>query len=280
MESARIARCSYGAVTVVIALFEHSKYADICNEMCLRFKELKIGTFELTYSLPEHPNCLLQSDMDVHLMLMCLSMLKSSFVDISVKDLLSSNNKDGNHATFNHAAPNHTPYSHAVSNHAAPDHAASNDATSDHAAVIMERLIMQRLELLIMHSSNDVISNRAASNDAISNHATCGDAIYNHAASSSCMLDSGAFDGNEHLRTSRFHEGETLLSQGWKEYINNVGQKFEGGVAEFRNKLCKYAFATGFRFAFVKKKKNMLLLNVLRRSQMDVIGVYMLQCVS
>ncbi|BFG34699.1 hypothetical protein CerSpe_209720 [Prunus speciosa] len=285
MESARIARCSYGAVTVVIALFEHSKYADICNQMCLRFKELKIGSFELTYSLPEHPNCLLQSDMDVHLMLMCLSMLKSSFVDISVKDLLSSNNEDGNHAMSNHAAPNHTPYSHAVSNRAAPDHAASNHATSDHAAVdhgasnhatpgapnhAMSADAMSNhttsndatsnhlasSDAISNHTaSNDVISNHAASNDAISNRAACGDAISYHAASSSCKLDSSAFDENEHLGTSRFHEGETYLSQGWKEYINNVGQKFEGGVAEFRNKLCKYAFATGFRFAFVKNEK-------------------------
>ncbi|CAN6719046.1 unnamed protein product [Malus baccata var. baccata] len=84
MEIARIARCSYRAVTVVFALFEHSKYANICKEICLRFKKLTVRSFELTYSLPEHPTCLLQSDMD------------SSFVDISVKDLVSSNNKDGN----------------------------------------------------------------------------------------------------------------------------------------------------------------------------------------
>ncbi|KAI5335889.1 hypothetical protein L3X38_026023 [Prunus dulcis] len=254
MESARIARCSYGAVTVVIALFEHSKYADICHEMCLRFKELKVGSFELTYSLPEHPNCLLQSDMDVHLMLMCLSMLKTSFVDISVKDLLSSNNEDGNHGTSNHAAPNHTTYSHAVSNRAAPDHAASNDATSDHAAVDHGASNHATPGAPNHALSADAMSNHTTPNDATSNHAASSDAISNHAASSSCMLDSSAFDENEHLGTPRFHEGETFLSQGWKEYINNVGQKFEGGVVEFRNKLCK-------------------------RSQMDVIGVYMLQCV-
>ncbi|CAL2264952.1 unnamed protein product [Prunus armeniaca] len=230
MESARIARCSYGAVTVVIALFEHSKYADICNEMCLRFKELK----------------------------------------------------DGNHATSNHAGPDHAPYSHAVSNRAAPDHAASNDATSDHAAVdhgasnhatpgapnhALSAGAMSNhttsndatsnhaasSDAISNHTaSNDVISNHAASNDAIFNHAACGDAISNHVASnhlasSSCMLDSSAFDENEHLGTSRFHEGKTYFSQGWKEYINNVGQKFEGGVVEFRNKLCKSQIEVNMR---------------------------------
>ncbi|KAL6276386.1 hypothetical protein ACE6H2_019987 [Prunus campanulata] len=65
MESARIARCTYRSLTVVIALSENSKYLDICNEICLRFKELKVGSFDLTYSLPDHPNCLLQSDMDL-----------------------------------------------------------------------------------------------------------------------------------------------------------------------------------------------------------------------
>ncbi|BBH02543.1 EF-TU receptor [Prunus dulcis] len=204
MESARIARCSYGAVTVVIALFEHSKYADICHEMCLRFKELKVGSFELTYSLPEHPNCLLQSDMDVHLMLMCLSMLKTSFVDISVKDLLSSNNEDGNHGTSNHAAPNHTTYSHAVSNRAAPDHAASNDATSDHAAVDHGASNHATPGAPNHALSADAMSNHTTPNDATSNHAASSDAISNHAASSSCMLDSSAFDENEHLGTPDF----------------------------------------------------------------------------
>ncbi|KAM1751061.1 hypothetical protein FF1_009174 [Malus domestica] len=306
MESARIARCSYRAVTVVIDLLEHSKYADICKEICLRFKQLTVGSFELTYSLPEHPNCLLQSDMDVHLMLMCLSMLKSSFVDISVKDLVSSNNEDGNiaapnpppqcRAVCNYAASDQTPHthSHAVSNHEACDHDATNHATTDHLAsdqaasnhatpgapnhaapgapnrtlsddatsnlaasnnapssdATSNHAASHRAAFIDVISNHDVsnheVSNHVAFDDVISNHASCDDVISNHLASSSCMLDS----------ISRFQESDTHLSQGWKEYIDHVGQKFEAGATGFRTKLCMYAFAMGFRFAYVKNDKD------------------------
>ncbi|CAN6692165.1 unnamed protein product [Malus baccata var. baccata] len=185
MEGARIARCSYRAVTVLIALAEHTKYGDVYKEICSRFKDLKAGSFELTYSLPEHPTCLLQSDMDATLMLMCFSMLKISFVDLLVKDVVISNNEDG-------------------------DHTASNQAASNHEA-----------------------SNRAATN---------------HVASSSCMVDICAIDENEHLDNSG-------LSQGWKEYISHEGQKFMGGVHEFRRKLRKYAVGMGFSFVYLSNKK-------------------------
>ncbi|XP_050109579.1 uncharacterized protein LOC126588521 [Malus sylvestris] len=192
MESARIARCKYRSLTVVIALSENSKYVDIYNEICLRFKELKVGSFELTYSLPEHPNCLLQSDMDVNMMLLCLKVLKSNFIDILVKDLLSSNNEDDdqNQEESHHAASNHT-------------------------------------------ISNNEVSNRTAP--------------------FSCTLENqSAIDENELLRV----EGDKrFLPQDWKEYISHVGQRFEGGVTEFRNKLIKYAAQMRFRLVYAKNDK-------------------------
>ncbi|CAL2264962.1 unnamed protein product [Prunus armeniaca] len=227
MESARIARCSYRAVTVMIALSEHSKYVDICNEICLRFKELKVGSYELTYSLPEHPTCLLQSDMDMHLMLMCLSMLKISFVDILVKDLVSSNNEDGDHTTSNQAASNHESSNHSASNHKASNHSASNHA----------------------------VSNQEASNLSASNHV----------ASSSCMVENSAIDENEHLDNSRLHESIAYLSEGWKEYINHEGQKFVGGVIEFRNKLRKYAVGMGFRFVYQSNDKSRVIADCFKK---------------
>ncbi|CAN6557189.1 unnamed protein product [Malus baccata var. baccata] len=192
MEGARIARCCYRAVTVLIALAEHTKYGDVYKEICSRFKDLKAGSFELTYSLPEHPTCLLQSDMDVTLMLMCLSMLKISFVDLLVKDVVISNNEGD-------------------------DHTASNQAASNHEA-----------------------SDRAATN---------------HAVSSSCMVENCAIDENEHLDNSGLHESNKYLSQGWKEYISHEGQKFMGGVDEFRGKLGKYAVGMGFRFVYLSNDK-------------------------
>lgn len=55
------------------------------------------------------------------------------------------------------------------------------------------------------------------------------------------------------------------LCQGWKEYINHVGQKFEGGAAEFRNKLCKYAFEIGFRVHYVRNDRTRVIAECLKK---------------
>ncbi|KAL6285599.1 hypothetical protein ACE6H2_009989 [Prunus campanulata] len=50
-------------------------------------------------------------------------------------------------------------------------------------------------------------------------------------------------DGNTHTTEDDFigkyaaPSGHTYLSHSWKNYINHVGQKFTGGVIEFREKL-------------------------------------------
>ncbi|KAI5343656.1 hypothetical protein L3X38_011532 [Prunus dulcis] len=57
---------------------------------------------------------------------------------------------------------------------------------------------------------------------------------------------------NEYLGKYAAKEGRLYLSHEWKTYIREVGQKYAGGVTEFRIKLCKYAFEKGFRFIYVK----------------------------
>lgn len=75
----------------------------------------------------------------------------------------------------------------------------------------------------------------------------------NRPAPLSCTLEShSAIDENELLRV----EGDNrFLSQDWKEYISHVGQRFEGGVTEFRNKLIKYAAQMRFRLVYAKNDK-------------------------
>ena len=51
------------------------------------------------------------------------------------------------------------------------------------------------------------------------------------------------------------HNEKVLLTDGWSNGIVEVGQKFEGGVADFRNALCKYAIEVGFQFHYVKNEK-------------------------
>lgn len=254
METATIAKCSYRTVTLVIPLFEHTKYADMRNEISSRFEELEVGGFELTFSIPEHPNIMLESDMDMHMMLMFLSMVKSRFVDILVKDLESSKKEDVARAVSGQAADNP-----AFSDHAASDHSASNCAAFNNTA---SDLAVPNHEMSNDAASNHATFDHAAFDPALPKHATSNIqspipaisdfAASNHVSSSSCMVESKFIDENEYLGNSGVHEGNAYLSQGWKEYINHVGQKFEGGAAEFRNKLCKYAFEMGFRIRYLR----------------------------
>ncbi|CAL9018244.1 unnamed protein product [Prunus brigantina] len=58
-------------------------------------------------------------------------------------------------------------------------------------------------------------------------------------------------EGDTHTAENNFigkyaaPSGHTYFSHSWKNYINHVGQKFTGGVIEFREKLCKYAIEEG-----------------------------------
>ena len=51
------------------------------------------------------------------------------------------------------------------------------------------------------------------------------------------------------------HPEKALLSAPWKNGITHVGQKFMGGVKDFRIVLSKYAVESGFEYVYVKNDK-------------------------
>ncbi|KAL7180541.1 hypothetical protein ACSBR1_043692 [Camellia fascicularis] len=57
------------------------------------------------------------------------------------------------------------------------------------------------------------------------------------------------------LSSSCRHKEKVLLSAGWVVSTTHVGQKFEGGIVEFRNALSKFSIECGFEFIFVKNDK-------------------------
>ncbi|KAB2608374.1 hypothetical protein D8674_011542 [Pyrus ussuriensis x Pyrus communis] len=206
--------------------------------------------------------------MDVHLMLMCLSMLKSSFIDISVKDLVSSNNEDGNHAASNHppqsrvisnyASFDQAPHSHAVSNHATPYHLASDYAASNHVTLEAPNHathVAPTRGLSGDATSNQATSNNATSSDATSNHAAShhasfiNDVIYNHDASNDEVSNHVAFGDviSNHATCDDVISNHLASSS----YMLDSISKFQEsdahmGATEIRTKLCMYAFAMGF----------------------------------
>ncbi|KAM0966737.1 hypothetical protein ACFX14_022380 [Malus domestica] len=74
-------------------------------------------------------------------------------------------------------------------------------------------------------------------------------------------------DGNEYLGKYATPGGKVYMSNSWKTYINHVNQGFEGGVEEFRDKLCKYAVEMGFTFVYVKNDRERV--TALRKSETE-----------
>ena len=66
--------------------------------------------------------------------------------------------------------------------------------------------------------------------------------------SASAVFDEEDYFGEPYRTT----EGKVYFSREWSDYIKEVGQKFRGGVVDFREKLLKYAIEVGFRFVYVK----------------------------
>ncbi|KAI8559412.1 hypothetical protein RHMOL_Rhmol04G0171700 [Rhododendron molle] len=52
------------------------------------------------------------------------------------------------------------------------------------------------------------------------------------------------------------HQDRALLSDGWRHYIKEVNQKFEGSAVEFPDKLAKFAIFDGFEYSFAKNEKD------------------------
>ncbi|XP_021832752.1 uncharacterized protein LOC110772604 [Prunus avium] len=69
MDDSRVAKCTYGAGTLMLILSSTTTFDWVSNELCSRFK-LKLGHFELRYSFMDCSNCLLESDDDLKIMFM------------------------------------------------------------------------------------------------------------------------------------------------------------------------------------------------------------------
>ncbi|XP_061988858.1 uncharacterized protein LOC133741866 [Rosa rugosa] len=70
-----------------------------------------------------------------------------------------------------------------------------------------------------------------------------------------CEDSSTMLEENDYLGCYRAEAPKSYMTKGWESYIHSEGQKFEGGVVEFRDKLRKYAIEIGFSYEFVRNDK-------------------------
>ncbi|XP_050113356.1 uncharacterized protein LOC126591625 [Malus sylvestris] len=89
----------------------------------------------------------------------------------------------------------------------------------------------------------------------ISDHMIVEAGAYANAESSFVAEGNIPADDREFLGKFSAPSGRMYLSHPWRSYMSRVGQKFVGGVVEFRDKLKKYAVEAGFKFSYVKNDK-------------------------
>ncbi|KAL6196132.1 hypothetical protein ACLB2K_031747 [Fragaria x ananassa] len=73
-----------------MCLSSSTKYDDMCANICLKFQNLKVGQYVLKYLLTDLPNCRLDSDEDIAVMMEIFEVLNSRFINIQIFDVGSS----------------------------------------------------------------------------------------------------------------------------------------------------------------------------------------------
>ncbi|XP_020421402.1 uncharacterized protein LOC109949708 [Prunus persica] len=112
-------------------------------------------------------------------------------------------------------------------------------------------------DLKIMFVAVPRNDNFAQDEDTCKNSSVAG-IVDSSAAFSSCL--SMDFDGissefgNDYFGIYGSYRGRKYLSTDWECYITHEGQKFEGGVCEFRDKLAKYLIENDFKTKYLKNE--------------------------
>ncbi|CAL2237236.1 unnamed protein product [Prunus armeniaca] len=176
--------------------------------------KLKLGHFELRYSFTDCSNCLLELDDDLKIMFMVCGLTKDQLIHIAVRDK-----------------------------------AVVNYVQTVNTNIIASPVLLEAIP------NNDSF---AQDEDACKYSSQIDSIVDSSAASSSCLsmdFDSISSEyGNEYLGKYGSCGGHKYLSTDWEGYITHEGQKFEGGVCEFCDKLAKYSIENGFKMKYLKNE--------------------------
>ncbi|XP_021833443.1 uncharacterized protein LOC110773249 [Prunus avium] len=214
MDDSRVAKCTYGAGTLMVILSSTTTFDWLSNELYSRFK-LMLGHFELRYSFIDCSNCLLESDDDLKVMFMVCGLMKDQLIHIYVRDKA----------------------------------VVVNYVQTVNTNIIASPFLLEAVP------NND---NFAQDEDTCKDSSVAGSIVDSSAGSSSCLsidFDSTSSEfGNDYLGKYGSCGGRKYLSTDWEGYISHEGQKFEGGVSEFRDKLAKYVIENGFKMKYLKSE--------------------------
>ncbi|KAL6196696.1 hypothetical protein ACLB2K_032310 [Fragaria x ananassa] len=93
MSNSKFGRFSYEGDSFIMCLssnIKYNDYNDICAKIYLKFQNLKFRQYVLKYSLTDLPNCRLDSDEDIAIMMDIFEVLNYRFINIQIFDVGSS----------------------------------------------------------------------------------------------------------------------------------------------------------------------------------------------
>ncbi|CAL9011873.1 unnamed protein product [Prunus brigantina] len=176
--------------------------------------KFKLGHFELRYSFTDCSNCLLESDDDLKIIFMVCGLMKDQLIHVAVRDR----------------------------------------AVVNHVQTVNTNIIASPFWLEVVPNNDSF----AQDEDTCKDSSQTGSIVDSSAASSSCLsMDFNGISsefGNQYLGKYGSCGGRKFLSTDWEGYITHEGQKFEGGVCEFRDKLAKYLIENGFKMKYLKNE--------------------------
>ncbi|KAG5521456.1 hypothetical protein RHGRI_033874 [Rhododendron griersonianum] len=245
-ENSVILMCKCGSRTVPIKCCRSfTSYMDLVDKLCFKFSGFRFDSVRLFYNLRDYDGCVLENDDDLEVMFSLAGCYGVEVIDVTVV------NSSGSSGCFG----------------------------SDTVAIGVDRSESSCLTIDVGSdglgggSSGSYGSIFTSSKGKGSGVSCLGDVVASGSSDGlctdvgSCSSSKGKGLGvirsewrldvekeRDLLPTFCQHQDRALLSDGWRHYIKEVNQKFEGGAVEFRDKLAKFAIFYGFEYSFAKNE--------------------------
>ncbi|KAG5560642.1 hypothetical protein RHGRI_003838 [Rhododendron griersonianum] len=245
-ENSVILMCKCGSRTVPIKCCRSfTSYMDLVDKLCFKFSGFRFDSVRLFYNLRDYDGCVLENDDDLEVMFSLAGCYGVEVIDVTVV------NSSGSTGCFG----------------------------SDTVAIGVDRSESSCLTIDVGSdglgggSSGSYGSIFTSSKGKGSCVSCLGDVVASGSSDGlctdvgSCSSSKGKGLGvirsewrldvekeRDLLPTFCQHRDRALLSDGWRHYIKEVNQKFEGGAVEFRDKLAKFAIFYGFEYSFAKNE--------------------------
>ncbi|KAF7138689.1 hypothetical protein RHSIM_Rhsim07G0128200 [Rhododendron simsii] len=248
-ENLVILMCKCGLCTVPIKCCRSfTSYMDLVDKLCFKFSGLRFDSVRLFYDLRDYNGCVLENDDDLEVMFSLAGCYGVEVIDVTVV------NSGGSNGCFK---------SDVVAIRV--NRCESSCLTTDVGSVGLCGGSSDSYGSIFTSSKRKGVSclgDVVASGVSGSSDDLCTDI-------GSCSSSKGKGLGvirsewrldvekeRDLLPTFCQHRDRALLSDGWRHYIKEVNQKFEGGAVEFHDKLAKFAIFYGFDYSFAKNEKD------------------------